>query len=162
MGKSKKGTTVEERFWSKVDKTSSCIYYNGTRCWIWTSYKHRQGYGLFKIKEKPYKAHRMSYKMKHGFIPDGMKVCHHCDNPSCVNPNHLFTGTQKDNMRDAAKKKRLGKAKGSRNGYAKLTEEQIPAIRKDTRYHKKIAKDYNVTRSVISGIKRGYSWKHVK
>lgn len=166
MGRSKKGTTLEDRFWLKINKTSSSIYYNGTRCWVCTSYKHTQGYGLFKVKgEHGYihkGAHRISYEIKYGSIPESIKVCHHCDNPPCVNPEHLFLGTQKDNMMDAAKKERLGKAKGSKNGYSKLTEAQVIVILGDTRFHKQIAKDYNVTRSVISGIKRGYSWKHVK
>ena len=148
-------TKTEERFWSNVKHKPG-------GCWEWTSYRHNQGYGLFKIKKTSYKAHRVSYEMEYGPIPNGMCVCHKCDNPPCVNPKHLFLGTQKDNMQDAANKGRLGKSKGSKNGWSKLTEKQVVAIRKDTRLHREIAKDYNVTRSVISGIKRRYSWKHVR
>ena len=154
--------TVEERFWSKVDKTSSSVYYKGTRCWEWTGAKNSSKYGCVRIKKKKYYVHRVSYKMKYGPIPKNMCICHHCNIRLCVNPEHLFIGTHTDNMKDASKKERLGKIKGSEIVQAKLTEAQIPAIRKDPRSEKYIARDYGVSKSNIGFIKRRHTWKHVK
>lgn len=87
-----------ERFWNKVDKSKDC--------WEWTASK-RLGYGIFKINKKSFGAHRLSYEMKNGKIPNGLHVCHKCDNRSCVNPDHLFLGTHSDNMKDSYSKGRL-------------------------------------------------------
>lgn len=96
--------TIEGRFWRKVNKSGE----NG--CWIWTANKSR-GYGLISTKkyQSPKKAHRLSWEMHHGEIPEGLEVLHKCDNPSCVNPDHLFLGTQLDNIKDAVSKNRIGK-----------------------------------------------------
>ena len=151
--------TVEERFWSKVDKKSK------DECWEWTAGTDKR-YGAFWITSegRMCKAHRVSYEIKHGPIPKGMKVCHHCDNTLCVNTKHLFLGTQEDNIMDAKNKGRLrnGISVGSMHGCSKLTEEQVNIILKDTRTHIKIAKDYNVERSTVSLIKQGKTWKHVR
>ena len=143
--------TVEERFWSKVKK--------GAECWEWTGAvnKRNKGYGRLDINGKQVRAHRLSYEIHYGPIPKGMEVCHICDNPPCVRPSHLFIGTHKDNMIDAG-------AKGSLSHHTpiKLTETQVRAILKDTRILKEIAKDYSVTPSLVSKIKRGVVWKHVR
>lgn len=90
----------QEKFWPKVQKTSTC--------WLWTACKTKLGYGKLSWKQ----AHRVSWEIHNGAIPVGMCVCHKCDNPPCVNPDHLFLGTQKDNILDAKKKGRLiGKGK---------------------------------------------------
>ncbi len=146
--------TVEERFWSKVDKTSK------NECWLWTACKHEDGYGLFKYEGKQCYAHRVSYKIEYGSITNGLCVCHSCDNTSCVNPEHLFLGSYKDNTRDAVRKGRL--AKGEKQGSSKLTETDIKLIRKDTRPERVIAKDYDVGGTTIGLIRRKETWKHVK
>ena len=87
-----------KRFWDKVDKTGEC--------WIWTAYTKTDGYGQFKFDGKMRGAHRMAWLLTNGEIPDGMLVCHTCDNPSCVNPNHLFLGTNQDNADDKMNKGR--------------------------------------------------------
>ena len=92
---------ITERFWSKVRKTDTC--------WIWTAgLQGSNGYGYFRISEQDGNvvAHRYSYELSNGLIPSGMLVCHTCDNPQCVNPNHLWLGSHKDNSCDAVNKKR--------------------------------------------------------
>jgi len=103
---------VIDYFETKFDKTE-----NG--CWLWKQARDKDGYGSFKFKRKVYRAHRFSYMLYKGEIPDGMMVLHKCDIPNCINPEHLFLGTAKDNAQDAAKKGRIG----NRKGY-KISEEQ--------------------------------------
>jgi hypothetical protein len=88
-----------DRFWSKVNKTAGC--------WLWTASKDDAGYGGFKYAKKWDKSHRVAYLICKGTIPAGQCVCHTCDNRSCVNPDHLFLGTQKDNMQDCSQKSRI-------------------------------------------------------
>lgn len=89
--------TPEERFWAKVEK--------GPDCWEWKAFRNK-GYGKFTYNGRMYLAHRLSWILTNGPIPDGLGVLHSCDNPPCVNPDHLFLGTQLDNMRDASNKGR--------------------------------------------------------
>jgi hypothetical protein len=153
-----------ERFWNKVDKTSGC--------WIWTGAKSKKGYGRFKFRGKLVSPHRFSWELRNGPIPKGEGfhgtcVCHKCDNPRCVNPDHLFLGTHKDNMRDAIAKGRivLGGARGERIGVSKLTDEKVKEIRnlyKSGEYAlRKLAEMYSVGYSTIRDIVVGKSWKHV-
>ena len=95
-----KKLSVEERFFQKVNKTDSC--------WLWTGAISSSGYGSFRIGEKNFKAHRQSYIMHTGQIPQSLEVCHSCDVRSCVNPEHLWLGTRSDNMKDMFSKNRNG------------------------------------------------------
>lgn len=96
------------RFWQKVEKRG------GNKCWIWTGARDNHGYGKIGVGGGPnrvnLKAHRLSYEMRFGLIQGQNVICHTCDNPSCVNPNHLFEGSQKDNVKDAVRKGRLNPA----------------------------------------------------
>lgn len=116
--------SYQARFWAKVQKAG------GDRCWIWTAAKNKLGYGLFGIGRRSLLAHRVAYELTHGSIADGMLIRHRCDNPSCVRPDHLLQGTDADNMRDSIERGRRASSKGTQNGRAKLTVEQVREIRR--------------------------------
>ena len=137
------------------------------KCWIWLKYKNHSGYGVYgrtvRGKTKLFLAHRLSWMLYKGKIPKGMCVCHTCDNPPCVNPNHLFLGTQLKNIQDRTKKERS--AKGSNNiGNKKLTEEQVKNIKKSFNKStiKEIAQKYNTHISTIYSIKYKKTWGYIK
>src|SRR6187455_1405138 len=100
-----------------------------TNCWEWTGHKLPKGYGRIGKDGKLYQTHRLAYELARGPIPQGMHVCHHCDNPSCINPDHLFVGTNADNHADKIAKDRQAKPRGIKNAAAKLNEADVRAIR---------------------------------
>ncbi len=140
------------RFESKFEKTDGC--------WEWAGSKGVRGYGSFKFNET-LKAHRFSYLLYVGPIPDGMSVCHKCDNPSCVNPDHLFLGDHFANMRDKMAKGRGNHLVGSSHPRSRLTEDDVRAIRADTRFQVEIAKAFGIKQAQVSEIKRRVAWAHV-
>ncbi len=132
-----------------------------TGCWNWSRFKYK-GYGEFNHQRKKYRAHRFSYELFREKVPEGMIVCHSCDNPACVNPDHLFVGTHSDNNADMNKKGR--QAKGSTQANSKLSESDILRVREEFKKGtsgKNIALMFNVSVSVISCIKLGKTWRHV-
>jgi hypothetical protein len=151
---------IEERFWSKVDKKSD------DECWEWTASKTKDGYGYFHPHgTETVLAHRQSYEMFVGKIPKGMYVCHHCDNPPCVNPNHLFLGNQLDNMRDMLNKGRKTRKQGIQHPKAKLTENDVLFIRETrinkTHSQKELATMFNVAVITIDRVSNRRNWKHL-
>jgi len=123
-----KAKTLEQRFWEKVNKSNS-----ENACWIWTGTKYSDGYGSIKVNRSMVGAHRVSWELAYGEIPEGLCVLHDCpdgDNPSCVNPKHLWLGTKKNNRDDMVNKGRENIVKGEANGMHKYTNDQVTEMRR--------------------------------
>lgn len=118
------------RFWSKVDKEKSKIFYEGKRCWEWMGSLNTDGYGRLWVDRDNKYAHRLSYEIAFGEIHDSLSVLHHCDNPSCIRPDHLFLGTHQDNIDDMMRKGRRVWQSGENGNSAKLTDAQVSEIRR--------------------------------
>lgn len=133
-------------------------------CWIWTSEVDPKGYGIYSKYEGGKRiwkgfAHRYVYEQTFGPIPSGALVCHHCDVPACVNPAHLFVGTDADNMADKVKKRRH--CFGERAHFAKLTEAQVREIIASDESIPALARRYGVTYCPIWAIRKNRTWKHI-
>ncbi len=127
-------------------------------CWLWTGTTNQYGYGIFLMPgEQPVRAHRFSYEFFVGPIPEGKIIMHTCDNPPCVNPDHLRVGTKDDNNKDTAHKRRHNYGLDHWNG--RLSETQVAAIRESTKTQKELSEQYGITQSHISRIKSGESRK---
>jgi hypothetical protein len=152
-----------ERFWSKVDKSGEC--------WEWTAGLITGGYGQFVLNGKTVLAHRYSYVLNHPLTIDLLEghreicVCHRCDNPKCVNPAHLFLGSNADNMKDKMAKGRGKQPKGEKQALSKLTETQVREIR--NKYanggitQQQLALEYGVNKSNINKLIRRKRWFHI-
>lgn len=155
---SMKGLSAEDRFLLQVKKTEGC--------WLWAAATDKDGYGIFRgsVGGMMYtKAHRFSYVFYTGeVIPAGLVVMHSCDNPRCVNPDHLSLGTTLDNMRDKIAKGRARVPQGESSPHSALTEDQVRAILLDARPYAQIAADYGVAASTIGSIKQRISWRSLE
>jgi hypothetical protein len=155
--------SVFERFEEKLVKSNGC--------WQWIASKFPSGYGQFWLAGTQHTAHRISFDLYIGPVPEDLFVCHSCDNYGCVNPDHLFLGSQLENMADMKRKGRQGRrgsafrlpghSQGERNSSAKLTKDQVLAIRQDTRTQQAIANEYGVCQVTISAIKSRLTWSHI-
>lgn len=156
---------VEERFWMKVNKSQG-----EERCWLWTAYKNESGYGQIRVGGKAYLAHRFAWQLINGEIPEGLHVLHNCpdgDNPACVNPKHMFLGTQIDNNLDMKLKGRArqGHVLGEQHHKAKLTADKVKHIRERHAAGdislRQIGRDMGVSDSAIRGVINKKTWKHI-
>jgi hypothetical protein len=151
---------IVERFWNKVDKLDDTKL-----CWEWKASKDRYGYGRFKIGNKTIGSHIITYKLYNNISNlQDLHILHTCDNRSCVNPNHLFTGTNLDNIADRQSKGREAHNKGVVHGRAKLMDEEIFYIReqvKSGKLHRELAKELNVSRVTITRIVNRVIWTHI-
>jgi len=142
-----------ERYWSKVDRRDP------DECWLWQAYTDRDGYGRFSLQGRKERAHRVAVRLD-GCDPSGQVVRHSCDNPSCVNPDHLQVGSQHDNMRDMVERER--QPLGERNGRSQLSLEEVKIILKATGSTADLAKRFDTSPSNIREIRSGRSWRHVE
>ena len=143
-----------DRFRSKVQKSESC--------WLWVGAKKPSGYGNFYMNRRYLGAHVASYLLFKGQIGKGLYVCHECDNPSCVNPDHLFLGSPKENQADSYRKNRG--ALGEASGVSKLTDDAVREIRELRGYGallSDLAERFGVDQATISYAARGKTWAHV-
>ncbi len=150
--------TCHWRFWEKVQKTEGC--------WLWTANVNHAGYGKYWDGEDLVSAHRHSWTIHNGPIPAGMLVLHKCDNPPCVNPDHLFLGTHLDNNLDTLRKGRRGYngAPGEQNSHSKLTAAKVHDIRRRGDAGEPVyllAKEYRVGWTAVDRIVKREAWKHL-
>lgn len=155
---------IHDRFWSKVQK--------GDGCWEWVGTIGANAYGVLAVGRKHVYAHRLSWELHYGPIPDGHWVCHRCDNPRCIRPDHLFLGTHDDNMADMRAKGRSGPknrpermARGERNGYAKLTAERVIEIRNRREGGETLASlatAFGLSTSHVHRLVNGDGWHHLR
>jgi len=143
--------SVEERFWEKTKKKNGC--------WEWLANKNKKGYGRLWVDGRNVFAHRVSWVIHRGPVIDEWHVLHRCDNPSCVNPKHLFLGTLADNIIDRCRKGRS--ALGERNGNSKLTIKQVLEIRSSNKSIKQIARKFKIDKTQVRNIINCFQWRHV-
>jgi len=144
--------SIQERFDLKYSETP-----NG--CWLWSGMSDKDNYGVMKIKGRRTRAHRISYELHHQESPGQLCVLHRCDTPSCVNPEHLFLGTNAENTADKVRKGR--QIRGKDHYKAKLSEKDVLNIREDPRSLRVIAREYGVYYTLISKIKNKQVWMHL-
>jgi len=145
--------TLQERFWEKVDKKGP------DECWEWTASTNTSGYGQINRRGRMVLAHRLSYEMNKGSIPENLYILHKCDNKKCVNPKHLELGTYSKNIKDAYDRGLRITPRGENNPMVKLTPIQISKIRDSKLPQKELVKLYGVTRQQIWRIKQNKSWR---
>lgn len=154
--KQRQTKSLYERFSALVSKKPSC--------WLWVGATDHRGYGKIRSSDAAgQRAHRVSYALHYGTIPEGMCVLHKCDNPSCVNPEHLFLGSHKDNMNDMDSKGRRHNLKGVCNPRSKLTREEVLVIKACPNIYgamSKLARHFGVTPSAATHVRNGLTWAH--
>lgn len=151
----KRSTGVKpEDFWSRVRKSDGC--------WEWQGSIIGNGYGVVRVDRKQVYAHRYAYELTHGTIPAGRLICHHCDNPRCVRPDHIYAGTHADNMRDALERGRHGYKThpGEESGNAVLTDDQVIEARLSSEPATWLARRWGVSETAVEQARRK-GWTHL-
>lgn len=147
-GRKPRSKSRADRFWRGVVRGAP------DECWPWKDTLNHRGYGVFGRLGKQWRAHRVSYELHVGPIPEGMAICHRCDNRLCVNPKHLFVGSHADNVKDmVAKGRQRGAPRGLKNGNGKLSLEQVAAIRRSPLHHAVLGSMYGISRGHAYRIK---------
>lgn len=158
------GVSAQEKFMRSVDRNGASVTPVGTPCWLWTEGLSASGYGKVWWNGETLRANRVAWIIWKGRIPRGKCVLHKCDTPACVNPDHLFLGTNAANTKDRVAKGRSGRQsrnRGENSGRAKLMDAEVLAIRADSRSHKAVAADYHMDPSTICDIRNRRIWKHL-
>lgn len=161
MARPRKGITFHDRV------RAGTVINEQTSCWEWTGHKDECGYGRIQRGSRLVRLHRNAWEDEHGEIPEGMCVCHKCDNPCCINLDHLFLGTHADNMRDKAEKGRVRSIPfplGEKNPSAKLTGQSVAQIKRALgagRRRAELAVLHGVCTQTIDQIALGRIWRHV-
>lgn len=144
------------RFWSKVDKNGP----NG--CWLWMGYTDpKMGYGVFCVDHKHVKAHRFSWALVNGAIPEDKRALHNCDNPPCLSPDHLWLGTNADNNLDRDSKGRHVRLVGEKNGWSRLTTEQALEIKTSNASITDMMRKFGISRCHAHNVRKGKVWAHL-
>lgn len=136
-----------------------------TGCWNYHGGRSSSGYGIVSVCNKSVGAHRLSFELANGPIPKGLWVLHRCDNPSCINPDHLFLGTAADNNADCKSKRRTACRIGEKNTRARLVEKTVMEIRRLANTgisQRKIARQFGISQQHVSAISRGRFWSHLQ
>jgi len=164
-------TSIAQRFWPKVDKENGYIHPVHGRCWEWTAKLGPGGYGVIKIPVPGAPgghcnrgAHKISWVLANGAVPDGLFVLHKCDNRKCVRLEHLFLGTTQENALDAKSKGRLARLKGESNGMASLTEAKAYEIKRRALAGESptaLGREFDIVPSAVCNIKKGRRWAHL-
>lgn len=147
--------------WTLAERVSHYSSPQPDGCWIWTGFKLAVGYGRLSYKGKHIRAHRASWMVHRGEIPDGIDVLHKCDVKTCVNPDHLYLGTDVENAADAVARNRLRSARGEKNGNSRLTADDVIAIRAATGNQRDIAQRFGVAQGVVWSIIHRKTWRHI-
>lgn len=147
-------------FWDNV-----YIPQDENACWTWKGMLDKDGYGYYRVDKRTRRAHRVSWELANGPIPEGLFVCHKCDNPPCVRSDHLFLGTAQDNARDRGSKNRGRQQQGTSNSMSKLTDESVIEIRALHKAggwsHSALASKFGVSRRTIGFVVNRVVWKHL-
>jgi hypothetical protein len=152
------------RHWSLSDYIEAfSIPEPNSGCHLWLGrYLQKRPYGRIGFRNREVLAHRAAWEARHGAIPEGLSVCHRCDNPACVNADHLFLGTAQDNVADMMRKGRHRPLLGEANPSSKLTKEDVVAIRASSERPSVLARKYGITASALISVRVGRIWKHVE
>lgn len=146
---------------ARMDFFLSRIRKDSSGCWIWTGTKSDRGYGMLRHTGERYQTHRFSVAAFQGDLGPEDVVCHTCDTPSCVNPDHLYRGTHLDNMADRSARGRAIGPRGELSGSAKLTEQDVREIRAASGNHAETARRFNVSDALVRAIRKRTRWGHI-